>query len=342
VKADWQLFERIAPDIFEIVERRYHVLQNIYWHEPIGRRTLAEKLDLTERVLRTETDFLRNQELLTSDSSGMKLTILGLKTYQSLEIELDSLFGMREIESKISKKFGIRRTIVVPGDCDENENLLYAFGSKLSDLLNEELPSGENVLAVMGGTTMAKIAESMNPIDTLGRKNTFVPARGGIGEAVDSQANAVGAVMAANTKGKHRALYVPEQVSPQTYELLIKEPAVQEVLFLIKHANCVIHSIGKAMQLARRRKFDEDILLLLKQRKAVAESFGFFFDEKGKMVYKMVRIGLQLEQLQKVPLIYAVAGGKSKAKVVKAYMINAPKQTCLIIDEACANKILRG
>jgi len=46
--------------------------------------------------------------------------------------------------------------------------------------------------------------------------------------------------------------------------------------------------------------------------------------------------------LQKVPIIFAVAGGQSKAKAVNAYMKNAPKQTWLITDEACANEILKG
>ncbi|MEL5940615.1 sugar-binding domain-containing protein, partial [Tetragenococcus halophilus] len=43
-----------------------------------------------------------------------------------------------------------------------------------------------------------------------------------------------------------------------------------------------------------------------------------------------------------IPYIFAVAGGKSKAKAIRAYMENAPQQTWLITDEAAANEILRG
>jgi central glycolytic genes regulator len=94
--------------------------------------------------------------------------------------------------------------------------------------------------------------------------------------------------------------------------------------------------------MAARRKMSEQEILMLKQKNAVAESFGYFFNEAGEVVYKVPRIGLQLKDLQKVPIIFAVAGGQSKAKAVNAYMKNAPKQTWLITDEACANEILKG
>lgn len=148
--------------------------------------------------------------------------------------------------------------------------------------------------------------------------------------------------MAMQTNGDYRSLFVPEQLSMNTYEFLLKEPAIVDVLNLISQANCVIHSIGRALHMAARRKMSEQEILMLKQKNAVAESFGYFFNEAGEVVYKVPRIGLQLKDLQKVPIIFAVAGGQSKAKAVNAYMKNAPKQTWLITDEACANEILKG
>jgi central glycolytic genes regulator len=111
---------------------------------------------------------------------------------------------------------------------------------------------------------------------------------------------------------------------------------------MIKEANCVVHSIGRAVHMAARRKMSEDEIVRLKQKNAVAESFGYFFDENGEIVHKVPRIGLSLEDIQKMPTILAVAGGKSKVKAITAYMKNAPKQTWLITDEAAANEILKG
>jgi central glycolytic genes regulator len=52
----------------------------------------------------------------------------------------------------------------------------------------------------------------------------------------------------------------------------------------------------------------EDEIVKIKQLGAVAESFGYFFDKGGMVVYKLPRIGLQLSQLESIPIILAVAG----------------------------------
>jgi len=49
-----------------------------------------------------------------------------------------------------------------------------------------------------------------------------------------------------------------------------------------------------------------------------------------------------LKDIQHIPYVFAVAGGRGKAKAIRAYMQNAPKQTWLITDEAAANQILKG
>ena len=67
---------------------------------------------------------------------------------------------------------------------------------------------------------------------------------------------------------------------------MLKEPAILDVLNLISQANCVIHSIGRALHMAARRKMSEKEILMLKQKNAVAESFGYFFKEAGEVVYK--------------------------------------------------------
>jgi central glycolytic genes regulator len=337
-----KMLELVAPDVLDVLQQRFRILRNIYWMQPIGRRGLAENVGLTERVLRTETDTLRNLQLINTSKSGMSLTPKGQEAYRSLEKLMDSLSGMRNIENQLAEMFQIAHCTVIAGNCDQQEKVMIEFGATLSDALDYLLPNGENIIAVMGGTTMAEVADHLTQLETEKRHNLFVPARGGIGEAVSVQANSVSAVMAAKSGGRHRALYVPERVSLKTYELLLQEPAIQEVLELIDQSNCVIHSIGRAMHMANRRKMSEDEILELRSLGAVAESFGYFFDERGQIVYKTPRIGLQLSELKGIPNILAVAGGKSKAKAIHAYMLNAPKQTWLITDEAAANEILKG
>ncbi len=339
---EFKMIEAVAPDMLDVLQERFQILRIIYWMQPIGRRSLSETMGITERVLRTETDVLKQLNLIEPSKSGMTLTERGLEVYQGLELVMNQLLGMHQIEKEMTQYFGIQRCIVVAGDSDIQKKVLSDFGDVLTNTLNLLLPNGENTIAVMGGTTMAMVAENMGSLETEKRHNLFVPARGGIGEAVSVQANSISAVMCNNTGGNYRALYVPEQLSRETYNSLLQEPSIQEVLTLISHANCVVHSIGRALHMAARRKMSDDEMVMLKQKNAVAESFGYFFDEEGKVVYKIPRIGLQLKNLQEIPYVVAIAGGKTKAKAIRAYMKNAPKQTWLITDEAAANEILKG
>lgn len=337
-----QLIEAIAPDILHVLQERYRILQSIYWMQPIGRRSLSESLVLTERVLRTETDLLKKLGLIATSKSGMRLTERGEEVYEQLGATMDQLFGMQQNERRFAENFGIARCIIVSGDSDQQKKVVEEFGRLLDEALHNCLPDGKNIIAVMGGTTMARAARQLTNLKSAKRQNLFVPARGGIGEAVNLQANSVSAEMAARSNGDFRTLFVPEQLSAVTYDSLLKEPSIVDVLDLINQANCVVHSIGRALHMAARRKMTEEEILMLKKKNAVAESFGYFFDEDGKIVYKIPRVGLQLKDIRSIPYIFAVAGGKSKAKAIRAYLKNAPQQTWLITDEAASNEILKG
>lgn len=337
-----EIMNAIAPDMMESVQERFIVLQNIDWMAPVGRRTLALKLGLTERVLRTETEMLKQLQLIDTSKSGMTITPEGKKVLTGLESLMGQYSGMKQNEHRLAEYFNVEKCVIVSGNSDEEEKVLANFGLMVSEALQKLLPARENVIAVMGGTTMAAVADNMIALDDKISHNVFVPARGGIGETVGIQANSVSAMMAAKTGGTSRPLYVPERVSHETYQSLLQEPSVQEVLGLIDESTCVIHSIGQAFHMAERRGMSEKELVMLKEKGAVSESFGYFFDDQGDVVYKIPRIGLQLKDLKKVPVILAVSGGASKAKAIEAYMKNAPQQTYLITDESAANEILKG
>ena len=80
--------------------------------------------------------------------------------------------------------------------------------------------------------------------------------------------------------------------------------------------------------------------LLLRDQGAKGEAFGYYFDGKGNVVHRIRTVGIQTGQLEKVPLIIAVAGGKSKADAILSYMASAPRQTILVTDEGAARAML--
>ncbi|KIO65236.1 MULTISPECIES: sugar-binding transcriptional regulator [Bacillaceae] len=332
--------KRLIPDLVEIMQKRYRILRYIEIMQPVGRRSLSQSLQITERVLRSETDFLKDQDLIAISTSGMRLTEEGKIILDQLEPIMKEFSSAPELEKQLAAALNLQSCNVVSGNADESDWVKSELGRACVSRLKEVIKEGQ-VISVTGGSTMNAVAEAFT--EKLNKENLlFVPARGGIGADIKDQANTICQKMANKAGGNYTVLYSPDQVTKEFYETFIQESSIREVLMKIKSADIVIHGIGDAMTMARRRMTSEEDMQKLVQEKAVAEAFGYYFDENGRIVHKVQTVGLQLEDLKNIPHIFAVAGGASKAKAIKAYMKIAPKNTVLITDEAVTNEILKG
>lgn len=333
------LEKKLLPDLLEVMSTRYHVLQYLRIMGPIGRRSLAVNLGMTERVLRREVEFLNKQGLVSTTGQGMILTIEGEKLLDGLEETMKDVSGLSELEKALQKRLGLREVIVVSGDSDRTAWVKKDMGRACVARLNKELDK-ENVIAVAGGTTLAAVAELMQPIRN-GKNVLFVPARGGLGEHVENQANTICAEMALKAEGSYRLLHVPDQLSDGSYESLVEEPGVKEVLELIHSAGIVIHGIGEARTMAKRRKSSPELLGKIQREQAVAEAFGYYFDGAGNIVHKVKTIGLQLEDLQTRKAVLTVAGGSSKAEAIAAFFKKS-HESVLVTDEGAATALMKS
>ena len=68
------LQKKIVPELTNLLVQRYQILRQVSHEYPIGRRALAARLGLSERVLRAQVDFLKNGGLLAFSSAGMSVT----------------------------------------------------------------------------------------------------------------------------------------------------------------------------------------------------------------------------------------------------------------------------
>ncbi|MCM3238254.1 sugar-binding transcriptional regulator [Heyndrickxia oleronia] len=334
-----ELQKKLLPDMLSVMQKRFQILRSIHFMEPVGRRTLAQVLGFSERVLRSEVEFLNEQKLITIKMNGMSVSEQGLSVLEGLSGMMREISGINEMEEKLKELLNLQEVVIVPGDSDETPWVKQELGRACAKRMKKRLV-GKNTIAVAGGSTMAAVADMISA-DFIGDSNTvFVPARGGIGEDVKNEANSVCAKMAENTGAKHRVLYVPDQVSKEVYQSFIKEPIIKEVLHLIKNADMVLHGIGDANVMAKRRNTKEEDMKLITNGHAVGEAFGYYFNEAGQVVHKVPTVGLQLQDLQKIKHVIAVAGGSSKAKAIKACMKSATKSTVLITDEGAATKMI--
>jgi len=336
-----QIQKRIVPDLIEEMQTRYDILHYVRLMQPIGRRTLATSLGLTERVLRREVDFLKQQDLLEIATQGMSLTDEGRNVLRSMHSIMGELAGISDMAKALKERLGVRDVVIVPGDSDETFWVQRDMGRATVARLKRELSSDHhNTIAVTGGTTMASVAAMMSP-DKEHRPMTFVPARGGLGETLELQANTVCSRMASRAQSDYHLLHIPDMVSTETFVKMIEEPSIKNVLQMIKGASIVVHGIGEAKTMAKRRRASEDLLTRLEHEQAVAEAFGYYFDRDGNIVHRVKTVGLQLADLKQVEHVIVVAGGHSKAEAINAYVKQSP-DIILITDEGAAASILKG
>lgn len=336
------ILQKVLPEAFETMLRRYHILDVINREEPIGRRLLSERVHLTERIIRKEVDALKINRLITSSSAGMSLTIDGHETLDELSELLESYTQFYEMEKELAKRLGIQACVIIPGNLDEDSTVLPKMADQTVEIMNRLLGDKKQIISVMGGTTLNEVANYMDSDLGKNRELLFVPARGGLGDDPMIEANVIAQRMAQQTGGQFHGLYAPEYVHEQIYQELLKEPEIKNTLQLVESASLILYSIGNPIEMAKRRGLNESTLQLLIDKKAVAEAFGEFIDKDGNIVYKLSNIGLQSSSLKKIEHIVTVAGGSKKANAIKSYLKTAPSHTWLVTDEAAANKILNG
>lgn len=183
--SDFSLLEALVPDVLKILRQRYLVLEQISLHAPIGRRSVAQHLGLSERNIRTETEYLCQLGLIETKSFGMFLTEKGEKTLKDAGPLLDRLFNAGETEVALAKKLGIERTLIVPGNADFQDRVYEEMGEKLSSALNLLLPLGHSIVTILGGAALARSAKYLSPDLANNRQLEFVPGRGALGENVE-------------------------------------------------------------------------------------------------------------------------------------------------------------
>jgi central glycolytic genes regulator len=330
------LQQQLVPDLIETMKKRYRILHHLYLTQPIGRRALAQQLQTTERILRSEVEFLKDRGLIDVETVGMHLTERGVNLLLQLSDVIREVEGLAEKERRLAERLGLLEVRIVAGDVDRDPLVKKALGHAAAEWLKKALRQGD-ILAVTGGTTIAAVADSV-PRTTLGVE--VLPARGGVGENMEFQANTIASRLAARLGGTYRLLHAPDVISDEALQSLICDPQVQDTLMRLRSARIVLHGIGQAITMAKRRRLPESKIGQLQAQGAIAEAFGYYFDAEGNIVHSMNTVGLRLRDLKNIERIVAVAGGTSKANAIAAVAKGCPLQV-LITDEAAADAMLQ-
>ena len=327
---------RIAPDLMADIGRRAQVLSSIESMQPVGRRALAARLNLPEREVRAAASALKEQGLITMDAAGMQLTPQAIDVLSGARDLSRAMFGLTKLEQALSRLLSVPHVVVVAGNADADPQVLREVGRAAAHRVHKLMQSGMT-LAVAGGRTMSEMAHGMQsatPMNVM-----VVPARGGMGSTVETQASAVAAEIARRVGGHHRVMHLPDTLDAAALQEMMKLPEVRETLELLQRTDLVVHGVGRADVMAQRRRLSAEAMELLKKKNAVGEAFGDFFDFEGRTVLQASSVSMILGKLHKNSLTVAVAAGERKAEAIIAASRHE-KHDSLITDEAAAQKIV--
>ncbi len=333
-----RLQQKIVPELLDLLEKRYNILKMISYHQPVGRRVLAVSLGMGERIVRSEVDFLKQQNLIEINSLGMTITPEGKEIIDKLKDYIHSLIGLSELELKLKQHFGLKHIIIVPGDSDEDETVLSEIG-RASAAYISGIIKDDSIIALTGGSTIKEDVDNIPRIYDL--KNVLVvPARGGIGKNVDNLANTLAAKMANKLDASYKLLHIPDNLSDTALESIINEKDIKEIIENIRNSDMMVFGIGRADEMAARKGLSYEEIDRILNLGAVAEAFGYYFNTEGKIVYSTSTIRVKYEDIQKINTLIAAAAGKRKAKAIYAVCNNNSNNLVLITDEGAARAII--
>ena len=329
--------ERLIPEALAEARLRYRVLREVLYNQPVGRRQIAIRLGCSERSARSEISALKEQGALEVTPGGIMLTAHGLELVHLVDEVIPYLDGLNSLGVQLQQKLKLDTVLVVPGDSYFDPYAKKDLGRAASRYFKEVLPE-VSIVAVSGGATLAEMGNAIPP--GLARRDVLVlPARGGLGEKVEEQANTIAAHIAEAIGGHYRLLHIPDNLEEGTMKSLLTNQQIAGIVAQLKRCDLLIHGIGSALEMASRRGLAESALRILEEQQVVGEAFRYYFNAQGEIVYSVTGIGLELSDLNNIPIVVAVAGGSNKARAIEAVLTNR-RRGILITDEGAARAIL--
>lgn len=330
------LMQRLAPDLAQEIERRALVLERIGALQPVGRRQLAARLNMPEREVRTVAGLLKEHGLVSLDAAGMSLTPQAEEILPLARLFSRDLRGLTKLEMQLAQLLHVDKVCVVAGDADRDDHVRSEVGRSAAVRLRSFLQSG-STLAVTGGTTIRDVADCIP--HSAAMNVMVVPARGGIGRSVETQANTVASEIAKRLGGHHRLMHLPDHLDEQALGEMRRLGEIDETLTLLERADVVLHGIGRADEMAHIRRLPGGVADTIMRRGAVAEACGCYFDRQGRLIESASIVAHDLGALKPKCAWIAVAAGARKADAIVAVMRSRP-HAMLVTDEGAAKAIL--
>ena len=280
--------QKIVPEILQTMVLRYDLLSYIKAHQPIGRRNLANELSLGERQVRNEIEFFTKQGFVIVERQGIHLSDNGEEILTKLREVIYQYKNFENLAERLRVKLGVRKVFIIPGDSEKNKTILEFMGKTAANYMESILKS-YSVIAVTGGSRVAAVARNTPEVHY--PHVTVFPARGGIGKSHSIQANSIVSMIGNKLGAQQEMLHLPDNIDKEILEVLKESLEIKEVFNKFENIDVLIQGIGRADVMANWRHFSQNSMDILKDKNAIAETFGHFLDIDGQIICPSSSIG---------------------------------------------------
>ena len=258
---------------------------------------------------------------------------------------VDPFATFEDLESRLASAFDLRQAVVVAGEGLAGELLVRRLGLATASYLRSALTNGA-LVGVGWGRTLHGVAEALGTERQ--REIQVLPLIGGLGQVSPSfQVNELARRLAEAFGGTWQPLYAPAFVRDvSAYRSLSQVGDVASVIESWSKLNVALVGIGHfAMHRQWSMLFadymDDALLKVLRERGAVGDLCGRFFDDHGQQcLAEPGVIGISLEQLKALDHVVGLAGGEEKVAAILG-ALRGGYLTVLVTDSVTARAMLK-
>lgn len=306
--------------------------------------------DLLIRIasLYYEHDYSQQQiaDLLRISRSNISRLLKEAKEKGLVEIRVHKRIATHTaLEREFAARFGLKQVMIVQGAGREYAENLAAAG-QLAAWYLEEILQPHDILAISWGTGVSSAVNALTPKPHL--QIEVVQMIGSVG-TVDSVIDGpeLARRLAMKLGGKYLYLHAPLFMDTRAVrDALLEQPTIHQTLKRARQANVALVGIGTtesgASSFLRARHLTEAELVALRLQGAIGETSGNHFDINGHYIAFDINdrvIGLDLQDLKRIPHVIAVACGLAKTRSILGAM-RGGFITALATDDVTATAIM--
>ena len=312
------------------------------------------KSDTFHQDLMREVAKLYYYEDLTQDQIGEIIGLSRQKVWRMLKKAkeegivqikiIESSDKVLEIENQLKEKFGLKEVRIAVSFQENDKILLKRVAQVAASYLKNRLEP-YSVLGVAYGKTIFEIIHYLTPKKIPGLR--VIQIMGGYGKLKgDVMAVELARRIAEIFDGQVVYLMAPAFAKDQiTRDAILSNEGISKVLDMSKKVDIALVGIGGVLEsstlLDTGDLYDYEIEELRK-KKVAGNICGNFYDENGAIIETLAdkrRISISLQDLQKIPLVIGVAGGKNKLLPILG-ALNGKFVQALITDDLTASQLI--